>query len=421
VPIGLGYRSGGVPEPDPQAEDWWQGTAYPALRGIRDQLLGNPLEADMSLAGRDLYRFATEPSRDTALDAGLSVAGAALPFLGVGMLKGARNLGMGGLPRDVSFSTHEAIPYAKSGHLPKLVAADEATRAAYSADQRAGWEGPRGRDLLHEALDDPTLPTRTGTGVYVAPGTGTLETNPLRIARVRGSAADPEFLRRQTAANAFRGLVDAQGADPSHMPVLGDVGEDAKHLFVPLGRALDPAEARSLDAQVRPYQFSVADTGRGPSILNMDRSREVMDKARASGLDEAIREVLPEAGTPRLMSVEGTYPSFETPLLAKHEGTGRAVRRLRSFLTPEDIARLDAPEIRERVLGKLEMDDAVAGHLDDKLRNDLQTARWIIGNEGLSALFRAWRGKKEWLPVAATLAPLLDELDAGTDDRRSER
>jgi hypothetical protein len=41
-------------------------------------------------------------------------------------------------------------------------------------------------------------------------------------------------------------------------------------------------------------------------------------------------------------------------------------------------------------------------------------------SEGFSGLFRAL-DRGAFLPIAATLAPLLDELDAGTDDRRSER
>jgi hypothetical protein len=46
--------------------------------------------------------------------------------------------------------------------------------------------------------------------------------------------------------------------------------------------------------------------------------------------------------------------------------------------------------------------------------------RELSEKEGFSGLFRALE-RGAFLPVAATLAPLLDELDAGTDDRRSER
>jgi hypothetical protein len=93
---------GGPPAPDPRAEEWWQGTAYPALGAAWDWIRGNPMEAasmsmvpgisdvaDVGLAGRDIGRFAAEPSRSTALDALLSSAGAALPVLGAATVKRA--------------------------------------------------------------------------------------------------------------------------------------------------------------------------------------------------------------------------------------------------------------------------------------------------------------------------------------------
>jgi hypothetical protein len=102
MPIGLGWREGGIPEPDPRAEDWWKNTAYPGLGKIWDWARGNPLEAasassvpgvsdvaDVAMLGRDLYRFGTEPSRETAVNLGLGAAGAALPFLGAGWIKAA--------------------------------------------------------------------------------------------------------------------------------------------------------------------------------------------------------------------------------------------------------------------------------------------------------------------------------------------
>jgi hypothetical protein len=97
--IGLGPS--GPPAPDPRAEDWWQ-SVYPTLRSAWDWTRGNPLEAasmsmvpgvsdvaDIGLAGRDIGRFAVDPSRSTALDALLSTAGAALPVLGAATVKRA--------------------------------------------------------------------------------------------------------------------------------------------------------------------------------------------------------------------------------------------------------------------------------------------------------------------------------------------
>jgi hypothetical protein len=103
MPIGLGWREGGIPEPEPGAEDWWKNTAYPALGGLWDWVKGNPVEAasasmvpgvsdvaDIGLLGRDLYRFGTEPSRENAVSLGLGAAGAALPLVGAGALKAGR-------------------------------------------------------------------------------------------------------------------------------------------------------------------------------------------------------------------------------------------------------------------------------------------------------------------------------------------
>jgi hypothetical protein len=97
--IGLGPS--GPPAPDPRAEDWWQ-SVYPTLRSAWDWTRGNPLDAasmsmvpgvsdvaDVAIAGRDIGRFAHQPSRETALDALLSSAGAALPVLGAATVKRA--------------------------------------------------------------------------------------------------------------------------------------------------------------------------------------------------------------------------------------------------------------------------------------------------------------------------------------------
>jgi hypothetical protein len=426
--IGLGYRSGGVPEPDPQAEDWWQGTAYPALRGIRDHLLGNPLEAasmssvpvvsdvaDMSLAGRDLYRFATEPSRDTALDAGLSLAGAALPFVGVGALKGARNFGMGGrhAAERTAFSTHEAVPYAESGHLEGIVAASPAARRAYSADPSVSWQDAQGQDILHTTLGDRSLPTQQGTGVYTPPQGG-LETNPLRIARtpvpLEGGALPAAAEQRLNAANAVRGYLDVQGADPWHMPLFGAPPADATGLFVPYGRGLDPAEAKALSAAVGEHGYWVADTGHGVSILPPPgKTRADLDMARKAGLDSVIRRVLPKSEAPLPAQFKSGYPTYEQAFKAGNTGQGKATATLRSYLQPEQIERLDASrEIRDRVLRKLEVDEKAVARLGPNAtaRSDIQRARWLIAHKGFKGLFEALDAG-DWLPAAGVLAPVL--------------
>lgn len=427
MPIGLGR--GGPPEPDPRSEEWWETTVYPALRWLRDHAREQPLEAasmssvpvvsdvaDVAMAGRDIGRFATEPSRDTAIDAALSTAGAALPFVGAGMLKAGRQVA---LPKNGAFSTHEQVPYAKGGHLSELVSAPAETRSAFSADRRSRWRGEGDGDVLLETLGFDTRPMNEGSGLYTPPGRSELEVNPLEIgqARVRprrGPAKDavPEgTIGDLNAASATRAYVDVQGASPWNMPIFDRKPEEMNSLFIPMPRGLNPDEARELAATLKEYGLeNTADTGQGITVFGFDAPRSAMDEKRAQGLDKAIRGVLREAGAPRPAYVESRYPGFEEAWEAG-ENSGAATRELRKWLTPEHIRRLDAsPEIAQRVRDRLERDEEWARAQGWDTREDIRRAREIIEKEGFSGLFAALDRGALLPAAAAVILPALDDV-----------
>jgi hypothetical protein len=152
MPIGLGWREGGIPEPEPGAEDWWKNTAYPALGGLWDWVKGNPVEAasasmvpgvsdvaDIGLLGRDLYRFGTEPTRENAVNLGLGAAGAALPFVGAGAIKVLADYAPGKTVK--AYKLFRTDPKRPGELFPLFVDADEAVPTGPWLEATAGAQG----------------------------------------------------------------------------------------------------------------------------------------------------------------------------------------------------------------------------------------------------------------------------------------
>lgn len=155
---------GGPPAPDPRAEEWWQNTVYPVLRPLWGWAKENPVEAasassvpvvsdlaDVGLLGRDLFRFATEPSRENLFELGTSAAGAALPFAGAGAVKVLADYAPGKTVK--AYKLFRTDPKRPGELFPLFVDADETVPMGQWLEATAGPPG-KGAGKVKSKLGD---------------------------------------------------------------------------------------------------------------------------------------------------------------------------------------------------------------------------------------------------------------------------
>lgn len=292
----------------------------------------------------------------------------------------ARMAGENARQAPMAFATYEQTPFADANHLSGLLG-DESARARFSADPRGSWTDRRGKDLIYKALGYEQAPTVSATGVYTPPS-GVLENNPASVARpfvsLQDGMLDAPSRQAMELAERLRAYTDVQGAGAGHFASAYAPPETAASVFVPQ------------DSQVpKEMLTSLSDLGARYGLPSpVDGLYEPMFERRVSEADDAPYHA-PGSG-----------------------GLTDALQELMLRYPPETMSRLDAsPELRAAYAGKLARDEDYAAQGFGQTREDVQRARQIMSDEGLSGLFAA-RKRGEELP--GIMIPLLGTGAAAT-------
>lgn len=307
--------------------------------------------------------------------------------------------------RTPAFATYEQTPYVSGGHLQDLATGPEADRLAYSADPRGSWADSEGRDAIYDALGMYQRPTQDATGVYQPPG-GALELNPASVARplvdLQGGAVDPTSRGGMDLAEGLRAYMDVQGAGAWHKPVINAEPDAMGSVFTPHTGPIDADTLMTLKAMGERYGLpDIIDTGQGATMTAFYPSEPPPGAATQQNLTEGLGDALSGmlGSAPQRAYVDSGYqPMFEA---GSPQGSGEMTDALRALVMqyPDAVrANLDAgPGIRRAALGKAERDVDWSQRTGQPIREDVQRARQIIGEEGLSGLFAA-RDRGEKLP-----------------------
>jgi hypothetical protein len=296
--------------------------------------------------------------------------------------------------RQTAQATSERVPYRHSGHLPGLLQADDAARAAYSTDPRASWIDEAGNDIIYSALGVPQRPTQQATGFYTPPG-GMLETNPATVAKpfvgVSGGDIDPASRETLDLAESLRNYLDAQGAGAYHIGLSDVPSDDLGSLSIPMGGAVDASTLVDLQKLGQSYGLpDVVDTGEAITVTNFAGAPMGSETRRALADEGLTSEIERLTGSlPRRISAPSGYlPVLET---AGEAGSGKATSDLLALVNKypaEVINRLDSDAVRMRAASGAALDDEMAARYGGT-REDIQTARRIFAERGFEGLREA--------------------------------
>lgn len=312
-----------------------------------------------------------------------------------------------------AFGTYEAQPYVEGGHLPGLARqGSEADRAAFAADPASTWANPEGRDVLYDAAGVYQRPTQPATGIYTPPIEGAAtETNPAFVARplvgVTEGAVDPASREIMDHVEALRAYADVQGAGAWHKPIANAPPTQMNSVTTSLNRPLTLPEINALTGRGRESGLpSLLDSGQGftmTSFADTPPTSADVAKSLRSGLTRDVGQIVPDAGVPRRAKIDSGYAGYEGAW-EQGEGSGAATRALlEQMKNPSIEAKLDTPEVRQRILDKVDRDQALSQRTGDPVRADVQRARNILATEGIAGLRRALE-RGEALPAIVVSA-----------------
>jgi hypothetical protein len=324
-----------------------------------------------------------------------------------------------GVFRDTAQATSERVPYVDANHLPGLLQADDAARRAYSLDPRLSYVNESGDDILYSALNVPQRATQEATGFYIPPN-GILETNLSTVGkpfvRVSGGDIDPASRDMLNLAEMFRNYVDAQGAGAYHMNLFDVPTQDLSSLFTPMEGAVDADVLIELQRLAKQYGLKdISDTGEGVTITNFENTplREITQRGLDEGLYRNISDLLGGSAPRESKVVSGYLPVLER---AGSEGSGVATSRLLNLADkyPKDVLeRLSGdPAVRQRVAAAADVDEELAARYGGA-RQDIQTARRILSEKGLSGLKEA---QKQGIVLPAVAALLISGYGLQPED-----
>jgi hypothetical protein len=324
------------------------------------------------------------------------------------------------LDKSTAAATYEQTPGAGVGHARAMVDRPYEERAAYGA--QAPWTDPRtGEDVLYRSTGFYQRPTLKTQGYYTPEGKTQAEVNPAFTARPlidyaegeEGEGRGPSDVSRGTmdAVEATRAYLDAQEMGAHHKLLTTGKAGNMDSVHIPYERSLTPDEMTRLGDAVKPFGLSPSDTGRGVSLLNFGDGPKPnqMLKALKGDLGNAIKGALPDTVPERAQQfsnalLQGKRGSF---MAKKYEGTGTATRSLFGTLDNPDIpaigGKLDTMELRQAALQRLLRDEDYAARTGDPIRQDIQNARRIIAESGLTGLRAALKAGKIPLPAVAGL------------------
>lgn len=326
-----------------------------------------------------------------------------------------------------AFGTYEQTPFVGGGHLAGLASGPEDARVAYSADPRGSWTDSEGRDAIYDALGLYQRPTQEATGVYQPPG-GALELNPANVTRplvgMREGALDDPSRGAMDLAEGLRAYLDVQGAGAWHKPVLDAQPGAMGSVFTPHQGPIDADMLMRLKDMGARYGLpDIIDTGQGATMTAFYPNTPPPGRETGANLKGDLGADLAAmlGGEPRRAYVDSGYePMFERRVSEAEDapyhapGSGGITAALEDLVMryPQSVRdKLDSSEaIRQAALAKAARDEAWAAETGMPIREDIQRARQIVGDEGLSGLFAA---RKRGTPLPGIILPLLGTAGLG--------
>jgi len=323
------------------------------------------------------------------------------------------------LQKYTAYGPTDPVPGVGTGHRPDIVAGTPAA-AAYGADPRSTFS-PQGYDVYHQATGAYQRPTIPTTGIYESPG-GPLEVSPGEAARTMVGMAgksgertwDPASLQMLRSAEAAKAYVNAQNMAAAVMSVpTNKAGRLGSVEFSTGGKQFTPEQVNAIrELGARNQLPDVAHLGDRAIMTNWMEQPGATSK-NIGPLGEALSGIVPGAEARRTEVLSAYTPEMDfAEAWRKGEGSGAVTGQLRSLLTPQVIAKLDAsPQIRNDVIGRLQRDiEGAKGGA--QVRADLQNARSIIAEQGFAGLFKALDKGKVALPaILPLLTPYLQQQE----------
>ena len=344
------------------------------------------------------------------------------------------------IPKAAFHSTYEVIPDAAGIHLPGVASADEATRAAFSADPARSRVSPTtGRDMAYEAMGAYSLPTEEGIGAFVNPVTKSLETNPNFDARPivsfdkeggrAGSQVAETDLAMIEAAEGLWGALHYQSGNAGHKSFRvgerGTTAGDADGFGIDHGR-LNAEQQQTLQRVLKEQGFDadpwvtmarpestvigrMTDQGMGLGGL----SRKEINQAKKQ--EKALLGALDDAGMPSPVdrrAVDSIYVDYSDAHM--NPGQGMQTQELqRLFDQPSTrafVAKIDASqEMRDQAAEIMRANTRDAAAMGDTLDPAQQKFLDIFSKEGLSGVFEALKqGKLLPAVVLPMLIPMMN-------------
>ena len=310
-------------------------------------------------------------------------------------------------------ATYEAIPGVDTGHLPGIQDATWAERQAYTDE--VPWTTEAGNDVIADALGMYSQRTTPGTGYFEGDVNPNRTARPL-IARSAEVGVDPRDAAVLTAAQATRGLLDAQNASAwHHVRTDAKAGQETS-AALGLDRAATPDEMRGLEG-LSEQHFPI-DTGTGVTLMADPfatvpaSSRGVLKQVRGDWRDairgedvrhgEDLLSYIPGATGLERVALNSNYQSLlelENAVPGGGVVTDEVLRLVdeADALAPTTSDRLSAPSIRRRAGLLAERDDLLADAYGG-VREDIQNFRRIFAEKGLAGI-RAAREAGVALPA----------------------
>ena len=310
-------------------------------------------------------------------------------------------------------ATYEAIPGVDTGHLPGIQDATWAERQAYTDE--VPWTTEAGNDVIADALGMYSQRTTPGTGYFEGDVNPNRTARPL-IARSAEVGVDPRDAAVLTAAQATRGLLDAQNASAwHHVRTDAKAGQETS-AALGLDRAATPDEMRGLEG-LSEQHFPI-DTGTGVTLMADPfatvpaSSRGVLKQVRGDWRDairgedvrhgEDLLSYIPGATGLERVALNSNYQSLlelENAVPGGGVVTDEVLRLIdeADALAPTTSERLSSPSIRKRA-GLLAVRDDLLADTYGGVREDIQNFRRIFAEKGLAGI-RAAREAGVALPA----------------------
>lgn len=319
------------------------------------------------------------------------------------------------------YGQHEMTP-GVDRHLPGITAGDWALRQRFADDPRSGWKGPGDRDVLYAAQRAYTAPTENMTGVFEG------KTNPGQSARPQIAYEGPSGKRVMDEASkqlmggteAFRAYIDAQKSG-GYIDLIPDqqIGHmNAYQLSLPENmRTSEGLLGAVAKAQGAMPGGEIVHLGGPKGLLTDWREKGVKNIKERRGVSGLMGEL--GIGVEPVRREGAMAPPYDPKRGAGGydwtvEGSDTATKQMLAEINPAQRKAFEKPEVRARVLARMERDNAFAD-VGKGVGKDIQFARKTFFEKGFKGLEAALG--KGLLPAAA-IGIFLPYLMQQPDEKR---